>query len=61
MVYGVYSEGFRVGGVNRGRCNTNGCGTWPLVYDSDTLENVEFGSSLSLQMAGSCSTPSTTI
>ena len=43
MVYGVYSEGFRVGGVNRGRCNANGCGTWPLVYDSDTLENVEFG------------------
>ena len=43
MVYGVYSEGFRVGGVNRGRENSNGGGTLPLVYDSDTLENTEFG------------------
>ena len=43
MVYGLYSEGFRVGGVNRGRCNTNGCGSWPIPYDSDTLENQEFG------------------
>ena len=43
MVYALYSEGFRVGGVNRGRCNVNGCGTYPLQYDPDTLENVELG------------------
>ena len=44
MVYGVYSEGFRVGGVNRGRCNDQRLRPrGHVVYDSDTLENVEFG------------------
>ncbi|MEH6586593.1 MAG: TonB-dependent receptor [Halioglobus sp.] len=39
MVYGLYSEGYRVGGVNRGR----GDPTLPVEYDSDTLENMELG------------------
>jgi iron complex outermembrane receptor protein len=39
MVYGLYSEGFRVGGTNRGR----GIPTLPVAYDSDIIENTEFG------------------
>lgn len=39
MVYGLYSEGYRVGGVNRGR----GEPTLPFEYESDILENTEFG------------------
>lgn len=48
MVYGVYSEGYRVGGTNRGRgLDIGGDGkfgpTLPVVYESDILENTEFG------------------
>lgn len=43
MVYGVYSEGFRVGGTNRGRGLDLGGPTLPVNYGSDTLENTEFG------------------
>ena len=48
MVYGVYSEGYRVGGTNRGRgLNIGGDGkfgpTLPVDYESDILENTEFG------------------
>ena len=39
MLYGLYSEGFRPGGTNRGR----GLPFFPQQYDSDTLENTEFG------------------
>tara|TARA_B110000914_G_scaffold75929_1_gene66741 strand:- start:914 stop:3223 length:2310 start_codon:yes stop_codon:yes gene_type:complete len=39
MVWGVYSEGFRVGGTNRGR----GIPTLPVDYGSDIVENTEFG------------------
>ncbi|MGI9287958.1 MAG: TonB-dependent receptor domain-containing protein, partial [Pseudomonadales bacterium] len=39
MVYGLYSEGYRVGGINRGR----GQPTLPVEYESDTLENMEVG------------------
>lgn len=39
MGYVLYSEGFRVGGVNRGR----GVPTLPVEYESDTLENLEVG------------------
>ena len=38
MIYGVYSEGFRTGGVNSGRTDN---GTFPVAYDSDTVENKE--------------------
>jgi outer membrane receptor protein involved in Fe transport len=43
MVYGVYSEGYRVGGTNRGRGVSNGGPTLPIVYESDMVENTEFG------------------
>jgi len=43
MVYGVYSEGFRVGGVNRGLRGNTGGSTLPVLYDSDLVENTEFG------------------
>ncbi len=43
MVYGVYSEGYRVGGTNRGRGIDLGGPTLPVVYESDILENTEFG------------------
>jgi outer membrane receptor protein involved in Fe transport len=43
MVYGVYSEGFRVGGTNRGRGLDRGGPTLPVDYESDILENTEFG------------------
>ena len=47
MVYGVYSEGYRVGGTNRGRGVVVGDPlsgpTLPVDYESDILENTEFG------------------
>jgi iron complex outermembrane receptor protein len=43
MVYGVYSEGYRVGGTNRGRGLDKGGPTLPVVYESDIIENMEFG------------------
>jgi outer membrane receptor protein involved in Fe transport len=43
MVYGVYSEGFRVGGVNRGLRGNQGGAVLPVEYDSDLVENTEFG------------------
>mgnify|MGYP001161089686 CR=1 FL=1 len=39
MVYALYSEGYRVGGTNRGR----GVPTLPVDYESDIIENTEFG------------------
>lgn len=39
MAYGLYSEGFRTGGINRGR----GTPTLPLQYKSDLLQNYEAG------------------
>jgi outer membrane receptor protein involved in Fe transport len=39
MIFGVYSEGYRVGGTNRGR----GVPTLPVDYDSDIIENTEVG------------------
>lgn len=38
-IYGLYSEGFRPGGTNRGRGNP----ILPLVYDPDKLKNTEIG------------------
>ncbi len=43
MMYGIYSEGYRVGGTNRGRGLDKGGPTLPVVYESDMLENMEFG------------------
>ena len=43
MLYGVYSEGYRVGGTNRGRGLDQGGPTLPVRYESDILENTEFG------------------
>ena len=44
MVYALYSEGFRLGGVNRDRAQQRGLtSTFPLQYDSDILENWEAG------------------
>ena len=40
MVYGLYSEGYRPGGVNRGRSTAP---FYPDVYESDYLENTEIG------------------
>ncbi len=39
MIYGLYSEGFRAGGVNRNR----GAPRLPQTYGADFLENYEFG------------------
>ncbi len=39
MLYGLYSEGFRAGGVNRNR----GAPRLPQAYGADFLENTEFG------------------
>ncbi len=39
MIYALYSEGYRVGGINRGR----GEPTLPVEYESDILENKEIG------------------
>ena len=43
MFYGIYSEGYRVGGTNRGRGLDKGGPTLPVVYESDIIENTEFG------------------
>ncbi len=44
MVYALYSEGFRLGGVNRDRAQQKGIeSTFPLKYDSDILQNWEAG------------------
>jgi outer membrane receptor protein involved in Fe transport len=39
MVYALYSEGFRTGGINRARGNP----TLPIQYNSDLLQNYEAG------------------
>jgi len=39
MVYALYSEGFRTGGINRARGNP----TLPVEYESDLLNNYEAG------------------
>jgi outer membrane receptor protein involved in Fe transport len=39
MLYGLYSEGFRTGGINRARGNP----TLPIQYESDLLQNFEAG------------------
>jgi outer membrane receptor protein involved in Fe transport len=39
MVYALYSEGFRTGGINRARGNP----TLPIEYNSDLLNNYEAG------------------
>ncbi len=44
MVYALYSEGFRAGGTNRNR----GIPFFPSNYDSDFIENIEFGTKLVL-------------
>ena len=44
LLYGLYSEGFRPGGTNRGR----GMPFLPQQYDSDILENIEFGAKMTL-------------
>ncbi|MFT5349269.1 MAG: iron complex outermembrane receptor protein [Planctomycetota bacterium] len=41
MVYGLYSEGYRVGGVNN--ANQPFSPGVPPFFDSDKLENIEFG------------------
>ena len=41
MVYGLFSQGFRVGGVNSPRAA--GTGEVPQTYDSDLLDNYEIG------------------
>ncbi|MDH5305470.1 MAG: TonB-dependent receptor [Gammaproteobacteria bacterium] len=42
MLYGLYSEGFRTGGINRARGNLDRLAL-PVQYDSDLLKNVEVG------------------
>lgn len=44
LLYGLYSEGFRPGGTNRGR----GIPFFPRQYDSDILENYELGAKMTL-------------
>jgi outer membrane receptor protein involved in Fe transport len=44
LLYGLYSEGFRPGGTNRGR----GIPFFPRQYASDLLENYEMGAKMSL-------------
>ncbi len=41
MLYGLYSQGFRVGGVNNG--NQPFAAGIPATFDSDELDNIEFG------------------
>jgi len=44
MFYALYSEGFRLGGVNRDRAEQRGLvPTFPREYDSDVLQNWESG------------------
>jgi len=45
MVYALYSEGYRPGGVNRGRSSAP---VYPDTYDSDFLMNWEFGAKTTL-------------
>jgi outer membrane receptor protein involved in Fe transport len=42
LFYGLYSEGFRAGGVNRNRAAT----IFPEQYEPDTLKNYELGTKL---------------
>ncbi len=42
MIYGLYSEGFRAGGTNRGRGDPNRV-VVPFTYDADIVENWELG------------------
>lgn len=39
MLYAMYTEGFRPGGINRGRGNY----TVPLIYEADNVANTEIG------------------
>jgi iron complex outermembrane recepter protein len=48
MVYGLFSQGFRLGGNNSARAASTGF--VPLVYDPDTLDNYEIG--LKSRLAG---------
>ena len=41
MLYGLYSQGFRLGGINSPRAA--GTGKLPQVYNPDFLDNYEFG------------------
>jgi iron complex outermembrane recepter protein len=44
MVYGLYSEGYRTGGVNRANKNADwGRTLWGQVWDADFLKNYEVG------------------
>ena len=44
MVYGLYSEGYRTGGVNRANKNADWTRTlWGQVWDPDFLKNYEVG------------------
>jgi outer membrane receptor protein involved in Fe transport len=45
MVYGLYSEGFRIGGANVYSLATPGL---PLTFDSDTTKNFEIGTRFDL-------------
>lgn len=42
MVYGVYTQGFKAGGENRGRAEP-GRSTFPVHYEPDELTNTEIG------------------
>ncbi|NIM69193.1 MAG: TonB-dependent receptor [Xanthomonadales bacterium] len=44
LLYGLYSEGFRPGGTNR----TRGEPLFPQQFESDLLENLEFGAKMTL-------------
>lgn len=46
MVYGLYSEGFRSGGSNRGRGDPDRV-VVPFAYESDILQNYELGTKAS--------------
>jgi outer membrane receptor protein involved in Fe transport len=43
MVYGLFSQGFRVGGANSQRAHLYDPDTLPLEYDSDFMDNYELG------------------
>ena len=45
MLYALYSEGYRPGGVNRGRSSAP---IYPDIYESDFLMNYEFGAKTTL-------------
>ena len=44
LLYALYSEGFRPGGTNRNR----GLSFFPVQYEADILENIEFGAKMTL-------------